>query len=269
MEVNTLHANDSYRWKYSVQCASANMINPDWGVWRMNPIIGITMSREHEQQQILSRAYSDAVIQAGGVPLLIPYTTSDSVIKEMSRVLDGLLLSGGGDIDPTLFDEEPLPGLGRIDPDRDEMEIALIEQFISQDKPILGICRGCQILNVALGGGMFQDLPSQKSDLLQHAQQAPRYHASHTIHIEEGTLLHQIYCKSVAKVNSFHHQAVREVLAPLRVSAVSRDGVVEAFESEQHRFVLAVQWHPEEMVHIDSDAANLFSAFVEACRQQP
>ncbi|MFC7442261.1 gamma-glutamyl-gamma-aminobutyrate hydrolase family protein [Laceyella putida] len=234
----------------------------------MKPIIGMTMSRENEKEQILGKGYSDAIIEAGGVPLLIPYTTEDEVIIEMSRALDGLLLSGGGDIDPTLFDEEPLPGLGRIDPDRDEMEIALIEHFISQDKPILGICRGCQILNIALGGGMYQDLPSQKQNLLQHTQRAPRHHASHTITIEENTILHQIYRKTVTKVNSFHHQAVREVLPPLRVSAMARDGVIEAFESESHRFVVAVQWHPEEMVKTDSDTPRLFAAFVEACKEQ-
>lgn len=233
----------------------------------MKPIIGITMSRENGKEQILSKQYSDAILRAGGIPLLIPYTTEDEALIAISRKLDGLLLSGGGDIDPTLFDEEPLPGLGRIDPDRDEMEIALIEQFLSQDKPILGICRGCQILNVALGGGMYQDLPSQKPNLLQHAQNAPRHHASHTVTIEEDTILYRIYQKTVIKVNSFHHQAVREVLPPLTISAISRDGVVEAFESESNRFVVAVQWHPEEMVKTDSDALRLFAAFVEACQE--
>jgi putative glutamine amidotransferase len=185
----------------------------------------------------------------------------------MSEQLDGLLLSGGGDIDPTLFDEEPHPELGEIVPDRDEMEIALIEQFIAQDKPILGICRGCQILNVALGGDMYQDLQGQKPAVLQHGQRAPRSHASHSIQIVEESLLHSIFEKILVKVNSFHHQAVRKVVAPLKVTAVSCDGVVEAFESEAHSFVMGVQWHPESMVETDEGAKRLFDTFVVACKK--
>lgn len=234
----------------------------------MKPLIGLTMSLENETKQYLSKAYSDAVFEAGGIALVIPYTVEDHVIQQLSLKLDGLILTGGGDIDPTLFDEEPHPGLGEIVPDRDEMEIALIEQFMEQNKPILGICRGCQILNIALGGDMYQDLAAQKQTLLQHAQRAPRYHASHTITIVEDTLLQSIYQKGLAKVNSFHHQAVRNVMEPFRVSAVSKDGVIEAFESKEHPFVMGVQWHPEDMVKRDADAYRLFCAFVEACIQR-
>ncbi|MGA9173295.1 MAG: gamma-glutamyl-gamma-aminobutyrate hydrolase family protein, partial [Thermoactinomyces sp.] len=203
----------------------------------MKPVIGITMSLEQNQKQFLSREYSDAIIAAGGVPFLLPYTVDDELIMEMSERFDGLLLSGGGDIDPTLFDEEPHPGLGEIVPDRDEMEIALIEQFNAKNKPILGICRGCQILNIAMGGDMYQDLPGQKQAVLQHAQRAPRSHASHTIQIAEDSLIYSIFEKSLIKVNSFHHQAVRKVVPPLKVTAVASDGVIEAFESIQHDFV--------------------------------
>lgn len=234
----------------------------------MKPFIGLTMSLEKETNQYLAKAYSDAVFQAGGIALLIPYTVEDHVIQQLSLKLDGLILTGGGDIDPTLFDEEPHPGLGQIVPDRDEMEIALIEQFMEQNKPILGICRGCQILNIALGGDMYQDLTAQKQTILQHAQKAPRYHASHTITIVEDTLLHSIYQKGLSKVNSFHHQSVRNVVEPFRVSAVSRDGVIEAFESKEHRFVMGVQWHPEDMVKNDPDAYRLFGAFVDACSKR-
>lgn len=234
----------------------------------MKPLIGLTMSLEKEAKQYLSKAYSDAVFQAGGIALMIPYTVEDRVIQQLSLKLDGLILTGGGDIDPTLFDEEPHPGLGEIVPDRDEMEIALIEQFLEQNKPILGICRGCQILNIALGGDMYQDLASQKQTILQHAQKAPRHHASHSITIVEDTLLYSIFQKGLSKVNSFHHQAVRNVVEPFRVSAVSKDGVIEAFESKEHSFVMGVQWHPEDMVKKDTDAYSLFSAFVDACAKR-
>jgi putative glutamine amidotransferase len=226
------------------------------------------MSLEDDRKQFVMRDYSDAVIRAGGVPVLIPYTTRDDVIALISEELDGLLLSGGGDIDPTLFDEEPHPGLGEIIPDRDEMEIALIEQFVSQNKPIFGICRGCQVLNIALGGDMYQDLLAQKASVIQHAQKARRSHASHTIQIHEQSLLYSILGKTSVKVNSFHHQAVRMVAPGLKVSAKAADGVVEAIESETQEFVLGVQWHPECMAHTADDAQKLFDAFVDACRKR-
>lgn len=231
----------------------------------MKPLIGLTMSLEGEKKQCLNRSYSDAVLQAGGIPLLIPYIVDDQTIRQLSLKLDGLILTGGGDIDPTLFDEEPNQNLGEIVPDRDDMEIALIEQFMVQDKPIFGICRGCQILNIALGGDMYQDIYSQKQTMLQHSQRAPRGHASHTITIVENTLLHSIYGKGMAKVNSFHHQAVRNVKPNFQISAVAKDGIIEAFESSQHDFVVGVQWHPEEMVQNDADTIQLFQAFVYAC----
>ncbi|MBA4543946.1 MULTISPECIES: gamma-glutamyl-gamma-aminobutyrate hydrolase family protein [Thermoactinomyces] len=234
----------------------------------MKPVIGITMSLEQSKKQFLSQEYSDVIIAAGGIPFLLPYTVDDELIAEMSRLVDGLLLTGGGDIDPTLFDEEPHPGLGEIVPDRDEMEIALIEQFNAQRKPILGICRGCQILNIAMGGDMYQDLPGQKKAVLQHQQKAPRSHASHTIQIAEDSLLYSIFAKSLIKVNSFHHQAVRKVVSPLKVTAVASDGVIEAFESIAHEFVVGVQWHPESMVAKDDHAKRLFRAFVAACEKR-
>ncbi|MGA8941901.1 MAG: gamma-glutamyl-gamma-aminobutyrate hydrolase family protein [Thermoactinomyces sp.] len=231
----------------------------------MKPLIGLTMSLEEEKKQCLGRVYTDAVLQAGGIPLLLPYIADDQIIRHLSLKLDGLILTGGGDIDPTLFDEEPHPNLGEIIPDRDDMEIALIEQFMAQNKPVFGICRGCQILNIALGGDMYQDILSQKQTMLQHSQRAPRNHASHTITIMENTLLHSIYGKGLTKVNSFHHQAVRNIKPPFQISAVAKDGIIEAFESSEHEFVLGVQWHPEEMVQKDTDAIKLFQAFVYAC----
>ncbi|MBA4603455.1 gamma-glutamyl-gamma-aminobutyrate hydrolase family protein [Thermoactinomyces mirandus] len=231
----------------------------------MKPLIGLTMSLEEEKKQCLGRSYTDSVLQAGGIPLLIPYIVDDQALQQLSRKLDGLILTGGGDIDPTLFDEEPHQNLGEIIPDRDDMEIALIEQFMVQNKPIFGICRGCQILNIALGGDMYQDICSQKQTMLQHTQRAPRHHPSHTITIVENTLLHSIYAKGQAKVNSFHHQAVRNVKPSFQISAVAKDGIIEAFESSRHDFVLGVQWHPEEMVPNDTEAVKLFQAFVNAC----
>jgi len=234
----------------------------------MKPFIGITMSLEMEKKQFVMKDYTNAVLKAGGIPMVLPYTVDDKVIAEISLKLDGLLLSGGGDIDPTLFEEEPHPGLGEIVPERDEMEIALIGHFMAQKKPILGICRGCQILNVALGGDMIQDLGAQKPDSLQHSQRAPRSHASHMIQIREGSLLHSIYGQTEMKVNSYHHQAVRHAAPSLVATAYAGDGVVEGIESSQGGFVVGVQWHPECMVSKHPEQLLLFQAFVQACAKK-
>jgi putative glutamine amidotransferase len=233
----------------------------------MKPIIGITASLENGKM-IVDRSNSDSIFRAGGIPLVLPYTMDEKEIEHLAERMDGLLLTGGGDIDPTLFGEEPLPGLGSICPERDALETALIRHMLDADKPIFGICRGCQILNIAAGGDMYQDLYTQRDNLLQHSQKAPRWHASHTLQVEEGTLLHQIAGVSTYKVNSFHHQAVRNLAPGFIQSASTKDGVIEAFESRQHRFVLGVQWHPECMTEIDPISQRLFDAFVGECKRK-
>lgn len=239
----------------------------------MKPVIGITPSLQDESV-MLHRDLTHSVFRAGGIPLILPYPRYQSPghlqlqyeVEGLVERIDGLLLSGGGDIDPTLFGEEPIPGLGQITPDRDRLEIELIQLFMEKDRPLLAICRGCQILNVAAGGTMYQDLYKQRRGLLQHFQHAPRHHASHYVTIQANTLLHQITGLDVYKVNSFHHQAVKDPAADFVVSATSRDGVIEAIESRHHRFVLGVQWHPENMTETDEQAQKLFEKFVEACR---
>lgn len=159
----------------------------------MKPAIGITLSmRRKENSLTLSRDNADAVLAAGGIPFLLPYATEADVLDGMTKQIDGLLLTGGDDIDPSLFGEEPLPGLGEVEPERDRMEIALARRMVKAGKPVLAICRGCQILCIALGGDMYQDLYSQREDLIQHVQRGPREYLSHSIQIREGTLLSQI-----------------------------------------------------------------------------
>ena len=159
---------------------------------RMNPIIGITPSMEGEGKVFLHRSYSDAVIRAGGIPLVIPFVTEPDTIRQIASCLDGLLLSGGEDIDPAYFDEEPLPRVGDVCPERDQLEVTLCQYFMKMDKPIFAICRGCQILNVAAGGDIYQDLFTQRQGLIQHIQRAPKSHASHQVQVVEGTQLHRM-----------------------------------------------------------------------------
>lgn len=228
------------------------------------PVIGVTASRDDRGTLSVSREYLDAVLMAGGLPLIVPYTEDAETIRQVVERIDGLLLTGGGDIDPAWFGEEPIPGLGWIDPKRDHLEIAFIRRMMEESKPILAICRGCQILNVAAGGDMFQDLYQQREGLLQHMQKAPRSHLSHSVEVAEGSLLYRIAGNSTVKVNSFHHQAVRKVAPGFIACATAKDGVIEGVESVRHPFVLGVQWHPEHLVKTDAISRRLFKAFVQA-----
>lgn len=228
------------------------------------PVIGVTPSRDERGTLSVGREYLEAVLKAGGLPLIIPYMENAEAIRQVAGRIDGLLLTGGGDIDPTWFGEEPIPGLGWIDPERDHLEVVLIRRIMEESKPILAICRGCQILNVAAGGDMFQDLYHQREGLLQHMQKAPRSHLSHSVEVAKNSLLYRIAGNAAMKVNSFHHQAVRKVAPGFVASATAKDGVIEAVESTRHPFVLGVQWHPEHLVEVDVISRRLFEAFVQA-----
>ncbi|MBB4824517.1 putative glutamine amidotransferase [Sporosarcina luteola] len=232
----------------------------------MKPFIGITMDRADGEKQIIPDAYVHAILQAGGTPLLIP-TGVEKDIKRIVEALDGLLLSGGDDVAPYLFDEEPHPELGKVTPERDVTEVALARQFLNANKPILGICRGMQLLNIVCGGSVYQDITAQyDGPLLQHRQKAAKSFASHVVTLAPKSLLHQIVGRDAIRVNSFHHQAVREVPSPFVVTGQTSDGIIEALESVNHYFVLGVQWHPEELsIAGDTASQQLFTTFIKKC----
>ena len=230
----------------------------------MKPIIGITTDIGKENRHLLNNNYVKAVIQAGGLPVILPIGIEEDV-KQLSNMLDGVLLTGGGDIDPMLFGEEPHKQLGEVSPSRDSIELRLVQEMLTKNKPILGICRGLQVLNIAVGGNMYQDIYSQNtSTLLQHVQKAPRIHQSHFVQIKEGSLLGSIAESSQIKVNSYHHQAVKDVPNPLIISGTASDGIIEAIESTKHSFVLGVQWHPEALAkNGDIVSLRIFEKFLE------
>ncbi|RKD26743.1 hypothetical protein BEP19_16205 [Ammoniphilus oxalaticus] len=235
----------------------------------MMPLIGVSASLEGTAVQA-QRANIHAIEASGGVPIVIPYMEHARTVETLAENLAGLLLTGGGDIDPFLFGEEPRQQLGSITPERDWLEAILIKHFLKAKKPILGICRGAQILNVVAGGGMYQDIYEQHpGELLQHSQQAPRDHLTHSIEVKPGTLLHEITGNTRSRVNSFHHQAVNRLAPGFISSAVSADGIIEAFESEERPFVVGVQWHPEDLFAGQADARRLFAAFVEQSKKGP
>jgi len=230
------------------------------------PLIGISVNCDHERGHFwLPESYCRRVVAAGAAPLLLPPAGEERAAPLVAR-LDGLILSGGGDIAPFFFGAEPQPGLREVDPGRDAWELALTREALRRDLPLLGICRGMQLLNVALGGGVLQHLCG--GAYLQHEQQAPRTCSAHTVRIRPSTRLAALAGEEaeIVAVNSFHHQAVEAPAPGLRIAAVAPDGVIEALESAAHRFVLAVQWHPETLAHPLSEA--LFHALVDASRHK-
>ena len=213
------------------------------------PIIGITGNFGAKGCE-LAQGYYESVLRAGGIPMVLPpYNDAEALCQTLDKV-DGILLSGGGDINPLLLGEEPIPGLHSICPQRDEMELLLVREAYNRQIPMLGICRGIQTLVAALGGTLYQDLNTQYSEapLVKHDQDLDRAYASHSVKLEEGSTLARLFPEAKEKglpVNSFHHQAVRTPGSLLRVAAKATDGVIEAVESNEFKSIIGVQWHPE------------------------
>ena len=216
---------------------------------------------------MIGRKYVDAIETAGGIPLMVPHNLGGDSLRVLFDRLDGLLLSGGGDIDPAIYGEEPHPDVDGISADRDRVELALARWAVDQHKPLLAICRGVQVLNVALGGTLVQDIPSQVADALPHRfdeKTTPRGYLAHSVSIEPDSLLRAVIHSTAASVNSWHHQSLKQVADPLRVVAESPDGIIEAVEVPGQRFVLGVQWHPEWLFETQPEMLRLFTALIEA-----
>jgi len=234
----------------------------------MRPVVGVTCGSVPEGGRLaLDLEYVEALYRAGAVPFVIAPGFPEEGLPEVLAFLDGVLLSGGPDVDPAHFGEEPLPAMGRIDPGRDGVELPLARLALEAGLPILGICRGAQVLNIAAGGDIYQDLPSQLPGCLGHVQQpTPMAYPTHGLAVRDGSLLRAITGTAGFRVNSWHHQAVRKPAPGLTVTATAPDGVVEAIEKPGAPFVLGVQFHPESMAKGGSrEAGLLFEAFVRAC----
>ncbi|MEK5069044.1 gamma-glutamyl-gamma-aminobutyrate hydrolase family protein [Sporosarcina sp. FSL K6-1508] len=232
----------------------------------MKPVIGITADVEINDKYFLNSEYVRAIIRAGGLPLIVPVGIEKDV-DQLIGILDGLLLSGGNDINPMLFNEEPHAYLGEVSPSRDSIELELARRMLKTGKPILGICRGLQVLNVAVGGSVYQDLHKQnEGPILQHMQKAPNTHSSHYVQVEKGSLLETLAGSERIQVNSYHHQSLKVVPPVFAVTGVANDGIIEAIEGTDQQFVLGVQWHPE-LLSVKGDAASLriFEGFIRAC----
>ncbi len=237
----------------------------------MRPVIGITASISDDRLSFSQKQmYCQAVADCGGLPLILPPQEDPALVTEILLLLDGLLLAGGDDIDPALYGEEKLPTCGLITPIRDSWELPLCREAVQRQIPLLGICRGIQVLNVALGGTLYQDLPSQRSDsAIVHQQAEPPETATHAVRVAEGSALAQTLGRTQLMTNSHHHQAVKALAEELTATAWAEDGVVEGVELCGSAFCLAVQWHPERLWNQPGLSAHraLFAALIEAARQ--
>lgn len=212
--------------------------------------------------------YVDAVVRAGGVPILIPLVNDESVLRRLYSMIDGLLLAGGGDVDPALYGEQPIPQLGAIDSLRDAVEMPLARWAVADGKPVLGICRGVQVLNVALGGSLYQDIPAQL-EARGHDDSYTKQdwtHMAHDLRLDPNSQMAHIFGVINFSTNSLHHQSLKQIAPGLRPVAWAPDGVVEAVEGEGEGFLMGLQCHPEALQgRADPRWQGLFRRFVESC----
>ena len=215
--------------------------------------------------------YVRSIVDAGGVPLMAPVTLDERSLRELYESADGVMLTGGGDVDPAAYAEARLEQTQGIDADRDRVECWLTRWAAGEDKPLFGICRGIQALNVALGGSLVQDIPAQWPAAVSHNGNydgAARDDVLHIVRVEPGSQVEAILGAREVGVNSFHHQALRRVADGCVVTSRAPDGVVESIEMPGRRFLVGVQWHPEEMSAGRADMMSLFAAFVRSSAAQ-
>jgi len=233
------------------------------------PIIGITTSHSTTETGLpqvgIPEAYVRAVAQAGAVPVLIPLGLDEEAQSGLLSKLDGILFSGGGDVHPRRYGEELEPLVNSIDEDRDQVEIDLLRKSIKIGMPFFGICRGLQVINVALGGSLYADILASRPEALKHDRypEHPRNYLAHTVRIDGAAYLARILGEAQAEVNSMHHQGIHQLASGLVPTAFAADGIIEAFELPEHPFGLAVQWHPEWLQE-HAPMRRLFRAFVQA-----
>ena len=208
--------------------------------------------------------YMDGISQAGGIPVIFPFSVDEQELDQLISLCDGFVFTGGHDVSPMFYGEEPLVGLVSTCEKRDVMEAVVLRNAINADKPVLGICRGIQFINAALGGTLYQDLPTQHPSRIEHHQKPPYDSPAHAVTVIKQSPLHECVKADQIYVNSYHHQGVKTVAPGLETMAVSQDGIVEALYKPDQRFFWAVQWHPEFSFRKDVNSRKIFEAFVDA-----
>lgn len=237
------------------------------------PLIGITPdisnaqdpSADGEPMIFLMDRYTRAILEVGGIPLVLPIIPSRRVIEKTLENLHGILVTGGNfDIDPRFYGEQPDEALGEVRQERTQFELELISIALARDLPLLGVCGGEQAINVALGGSLYQDIATQVPTATEHRQTDPKAHSGHQVKIHHGTKLEQIVGCDTLEANTTHHQAVKRLGKGLMTNAISGDGIIEGIESKDHSFVLGVQWHPELLIYRDLSQKKIFASLVSA-----
>jgi putative glutamine amidotransferase len=234
---------------------------------KQRPLIGITPGYNYDESRLyINNGYVQGVMEAGGLPVLMPVTEDVTVLGDIIHLCGGFLISGGPDMDARYYGEENMPFNGEISPYRDLIETEIIKGAAECNKPVFGICRGIQVINVALGGSLYQDIGAQanEKEVLKHSQKAPKWYPTHDIFIKRNSKVWQSFGKDCVRVNSFHHQAVKNLAAGFQVTSRSADGIIESIEHKEHIFLVGVQWHPELMWQRDRSFLKLFELFVKA-----
>ena len=228
------------------------------------PLIGVTPLWDVERQSVwMLPDYLDGIKSAGGIPVVLPIAMSEADAERIVESFDGFLFTGGQDVSPSLYGTEDATGTIVSSPERDKEETMLLQKALEADKPVLGICRGLQFINVFLGGTLWQDIPSQHPSAIVHRQGKPYGVPTHQVSISGE--LRSLLGKDLLDVNTLHHQAVKDLGNGLTPMAVAPDGLIEAVRLQDKRFVWAVQWHPEYLFKTDKDSLAIFSCFVERC----
>ena len=232
----------------------------------MKPIVGVMPLWDDDKESIwMLPGYLDGLLEAGATPVILPMIEDEDELFRLIEMCDGILLTGGHDVTPEIYGEEPLKGTVSCIK-RDNMEKIVLSYAMQKDKPILGICRGIQLVNALLGGTLYQDLPTQRPTSVEHHQKPPYDVPVHEVAIRKDTPLFDCLGTDHIKVNSYHHQAVKDVAPDLKVMAESEDGLVEALYMPSSRFFWAVQWHPEFSFRTDKNSKKIFKAFVDSMR---
>ena len=243
---------------------------------KKKPVIGIVTNLINVTEGVfagseriyLQRDYVRSTLRAGAVPLLLPIIADSDFLFQQVEAIDAIIISGGQDVEPHHYNETPAPWLEATCPERDLYELAVIKAATALKKPIFGICRGLQLINVAFGGSLYQDISKEHvAPSLPHSQKAERHEATHSVEFIEGSWLSTLYTKKNLDTNSFHHQAIKELAPSFQVSCRAKDGIIEGIERiENGSFIAAVQWHPEMMTEQNPDMQRLFEAFVEVTK---
>ncbi len=240
----------------------------------MNPRIGISTNYHTVdkgkflgmERIYINKDYVDAVIKAGGIPILLPPAEDSDIIHTYTGLCDGFILSGGGDINPLLYGEIPHPQLEEIHTGLDRAQWALTEAILKTKKPLLAICRGIQLLNVVLGGTLWQDISVAGHSAMLHSQTGPRADKFHRIKIVPDSILEKLFGDQL-EVNSFHHQCLKTLGSHLKITATTSDGIIEAVEMTDHPFVLGIQWHPEMLLSGSDEMLPLFRELITHCNK--